>query len=225
MEAETFLHLLSADVKIVTKETLTPLLFFSGLGNWIIRKLGKIMDNIKQNRSYWGTIKTNEQFLEATAEVNLKDLSTVIWGKTAVKILTAIRKGADFIKSDAEVRFLVTYSLSKYFKAYSEQPNKGFNVWICECGSSFKSNFIVEKGYSDRFKDKEKSIEQCKYILTDNVFDCKGTQFRKTNKENVFVRDYPYRRYQVAVISETKPKISQWDIKEIINNFYQFGVI
>lgn len=180
------------------------------------------MDSIKTNRQFWDDLSDEDCVIELN-KFDLITLKAVLWGDTALKYLKMVKsRKILFSQIQNELRYLVTSSLGFLFESFEKEIVKGLNVYLFECGLSFKTIPIIEHGmfvlgFGNVIEDK--NIDQCKNILKRGVFNCVGNVFYRTHREQTYIRRCGYRKMEMSIISETQPNITQKEVREIVESY------
>lgn len=184
------------------------------------------MATTKSNHQFWTNLSDQECVSELN-KFNLISLKSVLWGDTAYKYLSKVKSGEIlFSQIQDELKYLVTSSLGFLFESFEKEIVKGFNVYLFECGLSFKTVPIIDHGlYALGFGNviEGKDIAQCENILKRGVWQCVGNRFYRTHKEQTYIRRCGYRKMEMAIISETFPKITQKEVRKIIEDYQKLN--
>ncbi|MGR3220925.1 MAG: hypothetical protein ACUZ8H_14070 [Candidatus Anammoxibacter sp.] len=103
--------------------------------------------------------------------------------------------------------------------------NCDYKCYIFTCGLSFKEKPVQTDGYHPWIVF-VKTVKDCERLLTENMFDCKGTQFLRCFKEKIYIRQWPtYRRYEIVIVSKSVPKMTQKEVRHIIQGYWNYDRI
>lgn len=156
--------------------------------------------------------------------INPKSLRGLVFGQTASKVINMLNEGAKESDFDFVLLYQTKVCIEEYNRLTTDLP-KGLKIWTAECGLSYIDTFLPANLHGigsevELIKQDNKAIYQCQYLIRFNTFDCGGNPFRQIDACTYIRR--MYRRYELLLVSDNCPKLSQKEVRNYIKNFYKY---